>query len=298
MIAGELASRAEAEISAGIRVLDAGLARRLRRHPPAGWWLHPAAWGVSLISGKRRRRIFSDASSWPVAPSELARAYLAANCERRRQSARQRSACRLTLPWFFTGPARGPLALVDIRACFFSIWSQIPPDSQYLPGTRVRVGRESWRDLEDIADSKVARNALVPIAAGGTRKALSDSGSRLVMTPALAPALQPAISDIVGFVAHMAHAHGAMLWRVDGGIMRPDDAEILAAELADRFHLRLEIRACTDSGSLEGPNRYTVGTETRDLAPGRPGFHLGDLATITQRVLAAEKLLALPAGCC
>lgn len=235
-------------------------------------FISPAS--ASIADSRTRRTIGGQ-----VTPGEMARAYLRRVLDGRRAVPYQRQAtalCDRRPGYYFSGARTGHLALVDVRACYASIYSRLSLDVLYRPESRppiVAVGRMPFPARNEWLSAKAPRNA----AFGNLlRPRICEWRYGVPVEDAapnrfFAPDLQGMVIDVTHCVAQETRAlFGTSSWAVDGGTIPAERADEWIDWLAERWGLTGEVRA-SGGALLFGPTSWRIGdTQTRDVEHGRP----------------------------
>ena len=230
------------------------------------------------IKDTHERRLVGDV----VSPGELARIYMS------NIMAEDDDMLAKRVPWrrdalqfmdrraayYFAGQAPGPFVLVDIVACYATLYSRLTVDMTYRP--------ECNPPLLGLGRGRFSRSAEW-LAAKGPRNALWGNMLRPRVRewrhgePVDAFPNRYFAPDLAGIVLDAAHAialeavesFGALSWAVDGGAFRPEEGRAFIVWLADAFGLEAEVRA-EGPGWLFGPTSYSIGAAvTGDVKQGR-----------------------------
>jgi len=177
--------------------------------------------------------------------------------------------------YFFAGQVGGPFEMIDIKACYASLYTRMTLDLVYRPDTDpplLGIGRGSFPQASEWLEEKGPRNALWGTTLGRFGREwrhgqiIEDAFPNRFFAP-----------DLGGFVYDAAHAIAseakttfhAMSWAVDGGVFRPGDGQAFAQWLSDSWGLVADIRA-EGPGWMFGPTSYQIGpVTTADVKAGR-----------------------------
>lgn len=228
------------------------------------------------VRDDRTRRIVGQ----EVADGELARLYLKRTLEeaQRPKVPFKRPALEFTTrqpAYHFEGEQGGPFELVDISACYASLYCRLALDLTYRPDSSPHVlvvGHATFPDNAEWRQSKGPRNALW----GNLLKPRGSEWRFGVQVDDAYPNRYFA-PDLTGIVLDAAHAiagqavnkYGAVSWAVDGGCFRPGQGRAFIEWLSGSFGLTATVRA-EGPGWLFGATSYRVGAEeTADVKKGR-----------------------------
>jgi hypothetical protein len=177
--------------------------------------------------------------------------------------------------YYFAGQCGGPFVLVDITACYATLYTRMTLDLTYRPECSpplLGLGRASFPRVPEWVQAKGPRNALwgnlLRLRGGEWRygKFIEDAFPNKFFAP-----------DLSGLVYDAAHAiaiearetFGALSWAVDGGVFRPEEGRRFIEWLEDTFSMIADVRA-EGPGWLFGPTSYTIGdVTTQDVKHGR-----------------------------
>ena len=177
--------------------------------------------------------------------------------------------------YYFAGQTGGPFELVDIKACYASLYTRLTIDLTYRPDTNpplLGLGRGIFVQREEWMKAKPQRNA----AWGGL---LQPRGSEwrygtlmedAYPNPFFAPDLRGIVFDAAHAIALEAREKfHSISWSVDGGCFRPGEGQRFIEWLHAAWGLEAEIRA-EGPGWIFGPNSYSIGSVmTADVEAGR-----------------------------
>ena len=228
---------------------------------------------------------YVDKDVWPVTPGEVSRHWMRLYGERLGQKVKIVSRkyqkdifAALSAPCFFSPPEErgGPWAVVDIDACYFSLYNSMYFDLDFSPFTqRCGFGKFPAEPSVELKESKTVRNALF----GNLlveRLGELRFGKSACQTPnnIFAPGLASYVWLTCHAIAQEARERfGFISWSTDGGICRPEDAEAFIAYLYSRWHLSASVRS-SGPGYVWGHNSWSVGgVETKDVSDGRCTQH-------------------------
>jgi hypothetical protein len=182
-----------------------------------------------------------------------------------------------TAPQFFEPlPERHaePFALVDIDACFASIYSRLTLDVTYRPDCNpplLGLGRVVWQRRDEWVAAKGPRNSVC----GMLKRPRLTEWRRGEERPGaanrfFAPDLYGVIMDVANAIAEeTCEQFRVTSWATDGGVIHEDDAAPWIAWLAARWGLVGSVRAA-GPGWVFGCNSWSVGPDqTGDVAKGR-----------------------------
>jgi hypothetical protein len=166
--------------------------------------------------------------------------------------------------YHFAGQTGGPFTLVDIKACYATLYSRMTLDLVYRPETNpplLGIGRAVFPQASEWLETKGPRNALwgTLLNQTGVEWRHGTRTENAYPNQFFAPDLRGLVYDAIHAIAQEAiHSFGALSWAVDGGCFRPEEGRAFAEWLADSFGLTAEIRA-EGPGWLFGPTSYQVG---------------------------------------
>ena len=166
--------------------------------------------------------------------------------------------------YFFAGECGGPFVLVDIKACYASLYTRLTLDMFYRPDTDpplIGFGKADFPKSDEWMAAKAPRNALWGslISTHGPEWRHGELVPKAYPNTFFAP-------DLVGLVYDACHAIAleakqtfkALSWAVDGGVFRPEDAYAFCAWLDARWGLTPEVRA-EGPGWMFGVTSYQIG---------------------------------------
>ena len=175
--------------------------------------------------------------------------------------------------YYFAGQQPGPFVLVDIKACYATLYSRLALDVTYRPECDpplLGIGRGSFVRVDEWNSTKGPRNALW---GNLLRPRIREWRHGEPIDDALpnryfAPDLTGVVLDATHAIACHARENGAMSWAVDGGVFRPDDAHRFIEWLRETFNLEAEVRA-EGPGWIFGATSYSIGpVVTEDVRKG------------------------------
>lgn len=248
-------------------------------------WVGPYS---SVVLDTRRREVVGE----KVSNGEIARAYLRrAMAEAAEAEGRERLARRVpvtayarklhadpAIPYFYERPPSGldgwpgPFALVDVVACYASIYSTLTLDMTWRPDCDpplVGLGRIPFPRAEEWRQVKGPRNALL----GCTMRPTVTEWRHGAPLEGRIPNRFYA-PDLHGFVLACVHQiawaatrrFGAVTWSTDGGMFRPEHGRAFVGWLRATWGLEASIRT-EGPGFVWSPNCWSVGgQETADVA--------------------------------
>lgn len=169
--------------------------------------------------------------------------------------------------YYFAGQTGGPFALVDITACYASLYTRLTLDVTYRPETDpplFGLGRGVFPRAEEWVRTKGPRNAMFgTLLRPFTRewrhgKPVDEAFPNRYFAP-----------DLAGVVFDACHAiaetaierFGALSWAVDGGVFRPEEARQFIEWLDVTYGLTATVRG-EGPGWLFGATSYAIGPET------------------------------------
>ena len=236
------------------------------------------------IRDTRERKIVGHA----VGPGEISRTYLKRVLEGAAQGDTKLLIAR-KVPWrrdalqftsrvpayFFNGQIGGPFELVDIKACYASLYTRLSLDLTYRPECSppiFGIGRGTFPDRDEWLKAKEPRNA---VWGSVVHKSVHEwrNGTRIAEAfPNMfyAPDLMGIILDATHAIALEARENfGALSWAVDGGVFRPGEGQRFIEWLSSSWGLTAELRG-EGLGWLFGPTSYAIGAvTTADVRAGR-----------------------------
>ena len=176
--------------------------------------------------------------------------------------------------YYFAGQCPGPFVLVDISACYATLYSRLTLDLTYRPDTDpplLGLGRGYFPSQGEWLQAKGPRNALwgcllrPRLREWRHGEPIDDAFPNIYF----APDLVGAVLDACHSIAAQAVKMGALSWAVDGGAFRPEEGERFIEWLACVFGLHAGVRA-EGPGWLFGATSYSIGpTVTQDVLAGR-----------------------------
>lgn len=177
--------------------------------------------------------------------------------------------------YYFTGQVGGPFELVDVTACYATLYSRLTLDLTYRPDTDpplLGLGKAAFLSPGEWLTAKGPRNA----AWGGVLSRHirewrhGQPVDNLIPNRFFAPDLRGIVYDASHAMALEAlEKFGAISWAVDGGVFRPGEGRAFAAWLESAWGLHAEVRA-EGPGWLFGPVSYSIGpVTTKDVKAGR-----------------------------
>lgn len=175
-------------------------------------------------------------------------------------------------PTFFTGPRYDHCAYVDIRSCYFNLYTPHTLDLLYKPGGFFLPGRIRFLNAEELALDKQVRNSVFGIMRktgqtqylNGTYKRTKGKTNffRYCLVKLVLETLQAVARDCIDrFPVHM--------WLTDAAILPRQHAEDLIAYLRSEWLLESRIVAQGKSHLLAF-GRYDVGGKRSKNIAGRP----------------------------
>jgi len=176
--------------------------------------------------------------------------------------------------YYFAGQCAGPFVLVDISACYATLYSRLTLDLTYRPDTDpplLGLGRGYFPSQSEWLQAKGPRNAmwgclLRPRLREWRHGEPIDNAFPNVY---FAPDLVGAVLDACHSIAQQAVKMGALSWAVDGGAFRPDEGERFIEWLSTSYGLTSGTRA-EGPGWLFGATSYSIGpVTTLDVKKGK-----------------------------
>ncbi len=175
--------------------------------------------------------------------------------------------------YYFAGQTPGPFVLVDVTACYASIYSRFSLDLCYRPqcnppllgiGEGVFIRRSEW------LKAKAERNAMWGnLLRPKVREWRHGEPVEKIPNRFFAPDLVGLVFDVAHAIAQKAREMGAVSWAVDGGAFRPEEGRRFLEWLAGSFGLHGEVRA-EGPGWLFGATSYSIGpVVTEDVRKGQ-----------------------------
>jgi hypothetical protein len=230
------------------------------------------------VKDTKTRKIVGD----EVSPGELSRLYM------KRIMADGDDLLSKKVPWrrdalqfldrrpayYFAGQCAGPFILVDITACYATLYSRLTLDLTYRPECNpplLGIGRGAFPRADEWLTTKAPRNALW---GNLLRPRIREWRHGEPIDDALpnrffAPDLTGIVLDACHAIACHARENGALSWAVDGGVFRPEEGRVFIEWLRSSFGLEADVRA-EGPGWLFGATSYSIGpTTTEDVKKGR-----------------------------
>lgn len=177
--------------------------------------------------------------------------------------------------YFFKGQTGGPFELVDITACYATLYSRLTLDVTYRPETDpplLGLGKAAFLDAGEWLTTKGPRNAMWgSLLSDHVREwRHGEPVDDRVPNRFFAPDLRGIIYDAAHAIALEAtETFGALSWAADGGAFRPDEGQDFSRWLWDDWGLNATVRA-EGPGWLFSPMSYSIGpTTTKDVKHGR-----------------------------
>ncbi len=175
---------------------------------------------------------------------------------------------------YFAGQCEGPFVLVDIVACYATLYSRLTLDLTYRPDCDpplLGLGRGYFLRTPELLEEKQLRNSLFGnLIRPGVREwrhgqPLEDAFPNRFF----APDLVGIVFDACHAIANQARDLGALSWFTDGGVFRPEEGRTFIEWLESAFGLRAEVRA-EGPGWMFGATSYHIGaTVTADVKKGQ-----------------------------
>lgn len=165
-------------------------------------------------------------------------------------------------------------ALVDVRACYASVYSRFGLDPVWRPQCDpplLGLGRIATLRAREWAELKGPRNAVFGMCWPQTVRELRFGADRDAgPNRFFAPDLVGLTLDITASIAiESIETFGAIMWHTDGGVIPLDYLEAWCGWLPDRWGLEPRVVA-TGAGWVFGPASHRVGDHmTRDVEQGR-----------------------------
>jgi hypothetical protein len=163
----------------------------------------------------------------------------------------------------------GPWAMVDVKSAYATLYLRAGgPDIAFdlwgATGPIFGRGRWYWPRVEEWSANKLARNAVVGMLWNRSIPYMSKGATKLMPNTTFAP-------DLVLYILTTMHAiateavelFGCVLWNVDGGIVRPEQAEPLRQWLWERWGLESTVKA-EGYGWVWGLNQWMIGDKTTE----------------------------------
>ena len=176
--------------------------------------------------------------------------------------------------YYFAGQCGGPFELVDITACYASLYTRLTLDMIYRPETDpplLGLGRAVFPRSNEWLISKAPRNALWGSMLQHRIREWrhGEPVDEVVPNKFFAPDLRGVVLDAVHAIATTAREQfGALSWAADGGAFRPGMGSEFAHWLSETWALEATIRA-EGPGWLFGATSYSIGPEvTEDVKKG------------------------------
>ena len=176
--------------------------------------------------------------------------------------------------YYFAGQAGGPFELVDIKACYASLYMKMTLDLTYRPDTDpplLGLGRAVFPHREEWMEAKGPRNAAwgTVLRTHGPEWRHGELIRDAYPNSFFAPDLRGFVLDCTNAIALEAiERFGALSWAVDGGAFRPGEGHAFIHWLGETWGLVGEVRA-EGPGWLFGATSYAIGSEvTEDVRKG------------------------------
>jgi hypothetical protein len=175
--------------------------------------------------------------------------------------------------YYFAGQCEGPFVLVDITACYATLYSRLALDVTYRPECDPPIfglGRGAFTRSSEWLEAKAPRNALW---GNLLRPKIREWRHGVPKDDALpnrffAPDLTGIVLDACHAIAVEAVKRGAMSWAVDGGTFRPDEGRSFIEWVESAFGLDVQVRA-EGPGWIFGATSYQIGgAVTEDVRKG------------------------------
>lgn len=227
---------------------------------------------------------YIDRAVWPVSFGEVSRQWMRYYASERGEKITVRPSrhtheifSAIPPAGYFLPPKdrHGPWTLVDIKACYFSLWQPMTFDLDINPITkRFGIGRHDARPAVDLSEDKEVRNALwgnlsrrkIPELRFGEWAPEDKCAPNSRYCAGLGIFVYLACHSIM---SEAREKFGFISWSTDGGITRPDDARKFVSWLWESWGLTAEIRA-EGPGYVWGRNSWSIGgAETADIPKGR-----------------------------
>ena len=258
--------------------------------PWLAWWPGRVYRSMDMVTVPERRLRFvsSTAPLHPFTPGELARTWLkqtAADHQRRTLAPTltdQDGMLKIPPALYFT-PTHGrdgEWVMLDVRACYWTLYSRLPLDSvfRFRPGRAPLFARGtvtiSDRDRRQVGADKLIRNAAWGILrSSGIRWFLNGKAQQAQAPNRLGtPMVVGAVMAAVHAAAREAIDAGAVCWLTDAAICRPDRVDAIRDLLRDRWGLDAVVKA-SGAGRLYGCGDYRIGpVETMGEHRDRRGY--------------------------
>jgi hypothetical protein len=177
--------------------------------------------------------------------------------------------------YFFAGQTGGPFEMVDIKACYATLYTRLTIDLVYRPETNpplLGFGKGNFPRVGEWMQEKAPRNALwgSTLRRFGGEYRHGEFFDNAFANQFYAPDLKGIVLDAAHAIATEARdTFKALSWAVDGGVFRPGDGYAFIGWLEASWGLTGEIRA-EGPGWMFGPASYQIGgTLTEDVRAGR-----------------------------
>lgn len=230
--------------------------------------------GYFSATSWQERIKFIDEGKFPYPYTERARAYLDlifTEQEPRRKrvawNSRTKKFLKLNPPYYYAGPYAGPLAYVDIVACYASLYGPLTLDVRFSDSPlKLRMGRVHFLEFGQLVQDKLVRNAL----GGGIIRSqnmlvYSDKRGlhrRSNYNKFLAPELWGLLMLSLHAIAfECINLFDCLYWNFDGAIVPLEQAEHMREYLADKWRLDTTLSGYSDAATLRGFGSYSIGAK-------------------------------------
>lgn len=177
--------------------------------------------------------------------------------------------------YYFAGQIGGPFELVDISACYASLYMRLTLDMTYRPDTHppiLGMGKGAFPDAAQWMQAKGPRNAAwgSMLRPTGREWRHGELVENAYPNSLFAPDLRGIVLDAAHAIAVEAKdTFGALSWAVDGGCFRPTKGREFTEWLKERWGLTAILKA-EGPGWMFGPSSYSIGPiTTADVKAGR-----------------------------
>jgi len=176
---------------------------------------------------------------------------------------------------YFAGQTGGPFELIDITACYASLYTRLTLDMVYRPGTDpplLGLGKAAFPRASEWIETKAPRNALwgSVMHRGAREWRHGEPVDNAFPNQFFAPDLRGIVFDAAHAIAVEARDRfGALSWAVDGGCFRPGEGQAFSHCLSRTWGLEAQLLA-EGPGWLFGGMSYMVGgVSTLDVEKGQ-----------------------------
>ena len=177
--------------------------------------------------------------------------------------------------YYFAGECGGPFTLVDIKACYATLYTRLTLNVIYRPECNpplFGLGRGQFPQVGEWLETKGPRNALwgTVLNPTGPEWRHGEFTPNAYPNRFFAPDLRGMVYDAAHAIAREATTRfGALSWAVDGGAFRPEEAREFIDWLDTAWGLTAEVRA-EGPGWMFGATSYSIGpVTTEDVRKGK-----------------------------